>query len=302
MLNNTLCDLCGKSDATIVYPATVDSASNLACSCACTNDGHGKYHQVVRCKNCGLYYCSPRPDSQLLEQGYGEVEDELYHDEEEGRRRTFRGNLGRLTYYKKKGKLLDVGCALGIFIDEASKLGWDAEGIEPSKWCVEKGKEFFNLKIRQGSYKNLSEFDYKFDVITMWDVLEHVDEPSIALRNCRDILEDDGILVFSTVNIGSLYARMLGRKWPWFMEMHLYYFDLDTIRKYLEKAGFMVLDIKKYSHTVSIDYLSYKLKKISIVLYKITNFLRKAIFPRKKIFLTLGMGDFIEVYAKKQQN
>jgi 2-polyprenyl-3-methyl-5-hydroxy-6-metoxy-1,4-benzoquinol methylase len=198
------------------------------------------------------------------------------------------------------GKLLDVGCSLGIFLDEAQKAGWDVQGIEPSQWCAEQGKKLFGLSIAQGTYRNIPELAQQFDVITMWDVLEHLDSPMDALRISHSALKDDGILAFSTVDIGSWYARFLGQKWPWLMTMHIYYFDRKRIRQYLEKAGFKLLQIRKYKHIVSGEYLLYKLKRINKILFFLMNiFYRICRLFKKEIFVTIALGDFMEVYAQK---
>jgi hypothetical protein len=116
----------------------------------------------------------------------------------------------------------------------------------------------------------------------------------------REALKDDGFLVFSTVDIGSLYARFLGPSWPWLMKMHIYYFDRKCIKQYLEKAGFRLIKIKTYKHIVSLKYLLYKLKRINRFLFLIMNGVYRACrLFKKEIFLTIAFGDFMEVYAQK---
>ena len=284
----------------VVFKSTINSQDNDRFGYMCSNDGHGEHYKVVRCNNCGLHYCSPRPAATDLELGYQETQDVIYQEEIQGRRKTFQRNLRNLSRYKKKGRLLDIGCYLGIFIDEARKVGWDAEGIEPSKWCVKQAKEIFGLNVRQGTYKDVALIKERFDVITMWDVLEHVDSPMYALQMSHNALEDDGILVFSTIDIGSLYVRLLGRRWPWLMKMHIYYFDRKCIRKYLEKAGFKLLEIRVHKYIVSLEYLIYKLKRVNKFLFFIMNGVHKiCCLFKNKIFLAIAFGDFMEVYAQK---
>lgn len=300
MLNDIACDLCGSNTYDVVYASTIDEKRGQKDGYACSNDQHGEHYRIVRCQVCGLVFCSPRPDVQEIESGYQEIEDVLYREQAEGRRRTFRRNLKNLATYKNKGQLLDVGCYLGIFLDEAKKSGWDVKGMEPSKWCVEQGIKNFHLDIRQGTYRDIRNFSEKFDVVTMWDVLEHVDSPMKALGIMREALKEDGLLVFSTVDIGSWYARLLGPKWPWLMKMHIYYFDRRCIRQYLEKAGFKLSKIKTYQHVVSLKYLVYKLKRINKILFFAANGIYQILhFFKKEIYITVAMGDFMEVYAQK---
>jgi len=283
----------------IIYPATASKRADRQASYACTNAGHGEYYQLVRCRECGLYYSSPRPAAANLEGGYAELTDDLYMQELSGRILTFRRNLANLSGYKKKGDLLDVGCSVGVFLNEARKKGYSVGGVEPSLWCVKQAEKRFGLKIHSGTDREIKRFGRQFDVVTLWDVLEHVDNPLATLKRCRQVLKPGGILAFSTVDIGSHYARLMGKRWPWLMKMHIYYFDKNTIKEYLKKADLSLIDIKKYHHTVSFNYLIYKLEKISPWLYWLTKLLKRTILLNKNIYLTFGLGDFMEVYAQK---
>lgn len=302
-MENIFCNLCRSRESRVIYRATTKGRADCSHSFACSNAGHGEYFQMVRCNDCGLFYSSPRPAGGALEKLYGEVHDPLYKEELEGRVRTFSRNLQNLKKYKATGKLLDVGCSLGLFLDLARKDGWEIRGVEPSKWCVEEGKKLFSFsnEVSVGSTRELEQWEEKFDAVTLWDVLEHLEDPLQALKNCRRLLKEDGILAFSTVDIGSLYARILGQRWPWLMRMHIYYFDKKTIRKYLKKAGLKLLKIKTYRHTVSFNYLLYKLKSVSTVLHTLAGGFKKVFLFDKNIFLTFALGDFMEVYCAKDE-
>ena len=294
------CNLCNSKDDRQVYAQKLGSKDDDHLSYSCTNDGHGQYYRIVRCKVCGLSYCSPRPDAKELKSRYEAVQDEIYTEELAGRAKTFQRSLKHLSQFKNKGRLLDVGCSIGAFLKEAEKFGWDATGIEPSLWCVDKAQKIFNIKTKQGILEDLEDNKAEFDVVTLWDVLEHVDNPLRTLKSCREMLKPGGVLALSTVNIGSFYVKLLGKRWPWFMKMHIYYFDKKTIKEYIEKSGLTLLKIKTYKHTVSIDYLLYKLKKINTFLYTVVRAIKKTVLFNKNIYITFGMGDFIEVYAKRE--
>ena len=103
-----------------------------------------------------------------------------------------------------------------------------------------------------------------------------------------------------TVLKGSIYAKVMGRRWPWLMGMHIYYFDKKTIIKYLEKAGLELVKIETYKHTISFDYLIYKLKFISLFLHNMVSLFKK-IFRLKENYITIGLGDFMCVYAKAKE-
>jgi hypothetical protein len=99
----------------------------------------------------------------------------------------------------------------------------------------------------------------RYDVMTMWDVVEHLPDPRDELAAARAMLVPGGALHLSTIDTGSLVARLLGARWPWLMDMHLVYFDRPTITALLEEAGFRVRRISTYSHTVSSGYLLRKI-------------------------------------------
>jgi 2-polyprenyl-3-methyl-5-hydroxy-6-metoxy-1,4-benzoquinol methylase len=299
ILKSVDCNLCKSSNLKVVYKATDKDSGNNNFSYACTNNQHGEYYQLVKCLNCGLKFSSPRPDADEIESGYAGVKDEVYKEELNGRVITFQRNLENISRYKRKGSLLDIGCSIGTFLSLAKKEGWEVMGIEPSAWCVKQCRDLYNIEVIKGTHRLLANFSQKFDVVTMWDVLEHLSDPLEALRDCRSSLKDGGILVFSTLDIGSLYARILGKHWPWLMKMHIYYFDRLTIKRYLKQAGFKPIKIEKYKHTISVDYLLYKLKKINRFLYLSVKIFKQAFMPNKNNYITFGLGDIIEVYAEK---
>lgn len=293
------CNLCHSHQVKVIYPATVVRRRQAGLDYACTNAGHGEYYQLVRCSQCGLYFSSPRPKAADLENEYSNLTDDLYKQELSGRIITFQRNLAHLVRYQPRGDLLEIGCSIGSFLNEARAKGYRVSGIEPSLWCVQQAKKLFRLNLLQGTDKDLTQFGRQFDVITLWDVLEHVDDPLATLKRCRQALKPGGVLAFSTVDIGSLYARVMGKRWPWLMKMHIYYFDRTTIKKYLEQAGLSLMAITPYRHTVSLNYLLYKLKRISSWLFRLTNLAKKTILFNQNIYITFGLGDFMEVYARK---
>ncbi|MBF0478519.1 MAG: class I SAM-dependent methyltransferase [Candidatus Omnitrophica bacterium] len=298
-LENVACDFCASKEHRKVYSAEVDS-NNLTGQMSCTNVGHSEFFQLVQCHQCGLFFSSPRPSEKQLLTAYEEVIDPIYQEEIKGRSITFQRNLQHLKKYCSSGTLLDVGCATGVFLNEARARGWEEFGIEPSAWGVERARSGYHLsRVEQGGIEEIGIFKKQFDVMTMWDVLEHVPSPKKALMKAHEFLKPKGILAFSTVDFGSLYARLMGKKWPWLMKMHIYYFNRQIIKKYLAEAGFEVLSIRVYKHTVSLKYLIYKMKTLNLLGYHVLNSIN-CLFRNQDIFLTIALGDFMEVYAQKK--
>ncbi len=291
------CNFCGSVDSKLVFPSTV-SSENTVNTYSCTSLGHGDHYRIVRCQQCGLVYSSPRPEACELEQEYAKTEDPVYEKELDGRLRTFSRNIRSLSRISSPGRLLDIGAGIGFFADLARKDGWDVRGIEPSSWCVGKAKKIFDIIIDHGTYEQANDLDIDFDVVTMWDVIEHLDDPMSALKTCHKVLRQGGVVALSTMDIGSLFARIMGRSWPWLMKMHIYYFDRQTIRAYLNKCGFEVLSMRVYRHTISVRYLAYKLEAMRGIWRLLGRLLSNVPFINNS-YVTFALGDFMEIYARK---
>ena len=291
------CNLCGGEDAVVIFPAT-DKLNCTLDTFACTSPGHGEHYRVVRCTQCGLRFSSPRPDAAALQAEYEQVADPLYERELGGRLTTFRRNLELVETFCKTGTILDIGTGMGAFLYLAKLNGWNVNGIEPSRWSAKKAEELYGLKINSGSYGLAPDFHAQLDVVTMWDVIEHVSDPLEALQVCNHVLKPGGTLVLSTVDAGSAYARLLGKYWPWLMKMHLYYFDRCTMTEYLRKAGFQLLQVRTYRHTISGHYLAYKLRAIGGFWGRAGAYLLGMQILSGR-YLTFALGDFMEVVAQK---
>ncbi len=291
------CNLCGGEDTVVLFAATARLDSKLD-TFACTSPGHGEHYQVVRCRQCGLRYSSPRPNEERLNAEYQQVEDPMYERELEGRLTTFRRNLKLVETFCKPGTVLDIGAGMGVFLHLAQLNGWIVNGIEPSRWSAQKAEELYGLQINIGGYNLAPKIHTQLDVVTMWDVIEHVSDPLDTLQVCNQVLKPGGKLIFSTVDAGSAYARITGKAWPWLMKMHLYYFDRGTMAAYLRKAGFQTLQIRTYRHTISANYLAYKLRAIGGAWLPIAaELLNTRMLSGRQI--TFALGDFMEVVAAK---
>jgi len=157
--------------------------------------------------------------------------------------KTFRKRLRNLTAHRRHGKLLDVGCAAGFFLHVAREAGFDVHGVDVATPMVRVAREELGLQnVREGTLRSAGYPDHAFDVVTLWDVIEHMHDPLDALEECRRVLKADGLLVLETQNVRSRFARLMGRRWHHFkMLEHLYHFDPRTCTVLLERAGFEVV-------------------------------------------------------------
>jgi len=302
-MEHVRCNLCGADDAVVRYPSTVsDSESNLEdwSAFACTSSGYGRHHTIVQCRRCGLVYTNPRVDRKDILDTYEAVEDRLYVEEREGRVLTFERHLKpleRITGVPKHRALLDVGCHIGVFVEIAAEHGWDAWGVEPSHWAVGLARSR-GLNVVWGTLETADLPEQMFDVITMWDVIEHLTDPRGTIERAYHLLRPGGLLVIHTIDIDSLFARILGPRWPWLMEMHIFYFSRRTLRAMLEQSGFKVISDRPQGRYLRLGYLMNRVGALIPLVgrpaeWVVTHLgLRKAPIP-------VNLGDLFTAYARK---
>jgi 2-polyprenyl-3-methyl-5-hydroxy-6-metoxy-1,4-benzoquinol methylase len=164
--------------------------------------------------------------------------------------------VDRIESYRIPGRrLLEIGASMGVFLSVAGERGWSATGIEPSVWAVEQGRERFGVDLRRGTVETLEVEPRSVDAVVMLDVLEHLRDPSEALRRIRAGLFDDGLLALSTVNVEGLHGRVRGGAWPWFVRAHLHYFRPSTLSRMLADTGFEIVECTVVPRAFHASYL-----------------------------------------------
>jgi 2-polyprenyl-3-methyl-5-hydroxy-6-metoxy-1,4-benzoquinol methylase len=202
----------------------------------------------------------PTLDPPRIRDGYATVVDERYLTEEEGRRELFGWVLRSMGGYAVRGRrLLEIGSNVGLFLDVARRAGWETRGYEPSRWAVEFGRERFGVDLRQGTLEQLDEPPRSANAVVLLDVLEHLVDPLEGLRRIRGLVDDDGLLTLSTVNISSLHSRLRNERWPWLIRPHLHYFTPRTLNAMLERAGFRIVEWAVVPRTFHLSYLAHRL-------------------------------------------
>ncbi len=255
------CYLCGGRRLFLRFAERGDLQRSAAETYRCTSFGHGSHPPIWKCRSCGMVSQWPmRHDSELVDD-YRMVEDPTYEAERDSRYFTFRRVLRALGPGDGR-TLLDVGAYCGYFLDVAREGGFVPEGLELSKWASERARSL-GFPMHNETVAERAATGAHYDTITMWDVVEHMADPRAELESVFELLKPGGTLYLSTVDVGSLVARAMGRRWPWLMEMHLHYFDRSTISRLLQEVGFVDVSIDEYTHFVSWAYLSVKLETIA---------------------------------------
>lgn len=299
MLENVRCNLCGSHDTEPV--AEVDS-----------------FH-IVRCRQCGLIYVNPRYREDVLEQLYtAEYYDhdgikngqaffgyDDYIADEENIRITFVKRLKTIERFVRKGKLLDIGCATGFFLDLARTRGWEVVGSEVSAFAAQYARDRFGLDVHIGPLKDLHFDAETFDVVTMWDVIEHVADPLGDLQEVWRILRKDGLLSLITPDCGSPIARLLGKRWEEMRRVreHIYFFSKRTMTEMLHRTGFEVLKIENAD---KVFYLGPAMQRLKYYTWDgvLTNMATRLVYKLglDKIRININPFTKIAVYARKQND
>lgn len=210
--------------------------------------------ELLRCLDCELVYVSPRPSDEALAALYDE---DFYFstgwayvalasfviESIQGRRRR------RVERHVPRGRLLDVGSGDGSFVHHMARQGWDATGIDFSPAALEFARRVHSGgRFVQGSLEDNDFAPGRLDLITLWQVLEHIGEPRPLLRRCHELLRPGGVLVAAVPNIEGLSSRLTGSRW-WGLDVprHLVHYTPGTLRASLEAAGFRVIHIRHHS-------------------------------------------------------
>lgn len=301
-MEHVVCNLCGSDDTELLYPNTLPaySSEDDMERLRCTSPSYGQHYAIVKCRNCGLVYANPRREERAILNGYEKVVDETYLEERRGRVRTFRQRLRSLESFvpfEESRRLLDVGCYTGIFLEIAEERGWEAWGVEPSNWAAEQSQSK-GLRVINGTLEEAHFADHFFHVVTTWDVIEHLTNPLRMLKESNRVLKEGGLICIHTMNIESPFAKLMGSRWPWLMEMHLYYFSPRTLEAMLKKAGFEVVEIATQGRFVPLGYLFSRLKAYSPSLSKGLVRLMTTL-GLKRSLVSINLGDLFTAYARK---
>jgi SAM-dependent methyltransferase len=170
---------------------------------------------------------------------------------------TFERRIDLLKRLGARGRILDVGCACGFFIEAALKHGFDACGIEFSKEAVAIAREEIRSRITVGDVNLLREREEdRFDAVVAFDIIEHTQDPLKFLEEIRQILRPGGWLMLATPDTGHFLRYLMGCRWPMLQPMqHTYLFSKPAMRFVLAKAGYENIGVQKADKSLTLDYL-----------------------------------------------
>lgn len=257
LLESVPCNLCGADDYEIIYPPRYELAKPEEIANTFRSSGDEVLlDQLVKCKSCGLQYLNPRLRADVVIEGYSIGSDEMFVSQVAGRERTFAKSLRMIERLRpQRGRLLDVGTAGGSFLAVAKQAGWDVAGCEPNRWMCEWANAHYGLHVVPGTAFDMKLASDTFDIVTLWDVLEHTPDPKATLAECKRVLKRGGLLVVNYPDIESLVSRLMGRRWVFLLSVHLYYFTDKTLPRMLEELGFRVVQRRRHWQTLELGYI-----------------------------------------------
>ena len=209
----------------------------------------------VKCKNCRLIYISPVEKVSKTNEYYFKAKNSRAPTIRECYLRTAESQVRLIQKYASGTNLLDIGCAQGYFLFSASKAGYATKGIEIAQDAVAYAREEFGLDVEAKPFEKLRFPEAHFDVVTLWQFLEHVPYPLMVLKEVHRILKPGGLLVVSTPNIEGIPSKILRKRWWDIKRLHINQFTTKTLMEILQNAGFKNISSVSYRGFISLSIL-----------------------------------------------
>ena len=214
---------------------------------------------------------------------------------------TARPRLAAIETLTSGKRLLDVGCATGFFLEAAVEQGFDVQGVEFSPVAIALARPDIREHIVCGDVNALLKHEEtKFDVVTAFDIIEHMQSPGTFLEEIHDVLVPGGILALSSPDTDHFLRYLMRSKWPMLQPMqHTVLFSKRGISALLERCGYVNLKVAPTHKVLAADYLGNQLVATNPSLYRLYRGLRHLMpsFLRNSPF-AVNIGEFI-AYAQK---
>jgi 2-polyprenyl-3-methyl-5-hydroxy-6-metoxy-1,4-benzoquinol methylase len=301
------CALCGADNTELMFVGQ-DEWYNLP----------GKF-PTVRCRQCGLIYLNPRPNRTEIGQFYPDdyapyfraIEDEPSWWQRLNRRLAMRKRLHLIQkYLPQPGRVLDVGCATGTFLNTLREDGWSTQGVELSSYAAEYARKRHGLDVFTGELLDTHFTDNQFDLVVFWDVLEHVHQPRENLLEAARIAKPGGILLLALPNPDSLEARLFGQYWAgWDTPRHLFVYPEEVLSRLLQDTGWEIINISCLTGRIWLFNLSLEhwlqnklsneqiLKSIMVIMRSLP--VRVLSLPYFMVVEQLKKGSIMAIFARR---
>jgi len=248
----------GTGDGVVARTIMAESGCSLCGGSSLLRYSRPRFN-IRQCVDCRLVFRDNRPTPAETREMYDDpryVESDLFanwrtdYNADSPEVVMFQGALNRLEQRIQRGSLLDVGCSKGLFLHLARQRGWTVRGIEVSQSAAEYARREFDLDVFTGTLEEAALPDASVDVVTMWDLIEHLEDPLSTLRETCRILKPGGLILILTPNYGSLITMVADALYRLSLHRfrqpldliydyhHNYYFTEKTLGYALRQAGF----------------------------------------------------------------
>ena len=282
---NWTCAICGNRVAEIIIKNAIAPGGNYDIY-FCGHCLVGKTTPVIPAAELAKLYAKEGYRSETGKRFRGPVEKVIY---------VWRlQRMKRIQKHAGKGKILDIGCGRGLFLDIMRTHGWSVMGVEFGKEAVESASKAYGIEVIDETTARSTLKDEEFDVVTMNHVLEHVYDPVETIRECARTLKMDGSLVVSVPNILSLQASFGNRDWfhldpPY----HLHHFSERGLKRLLENHSFSIRKVRRFDWEYNIfGWLQTLLNRAGIRKNLFYDSLKMDILRRKQLSGGAGWGLF----------
>ncbi len=253
-----------------------DDIEHVSCP-LCSSTSHRFYDKlnnwnIVACNTCDLKFTNPRPTLESLPTYYSEeyFQDERhvgkFYDKEGGIKKADTSPyINRIqdveNFSKQRGKLLELGAARGGFINVLQKRGWNVKGIDISQDAVDFGRKELNLDMFCGHFADFPDNEM-FDVICMYQTLEHVPDPGLVIEKSYKILNTNGLFIAEIPNINSFDMKISKerKRLSYDLPRHLNHFSEKVLTRHLEQNGFRIIHVNRYYPNFILSLLQNKQK------------------------------------------
>jgi len=294
----TSCDLCGSDDSRL-FLNRLDRFSD-------------QEFKLVTCTQCGLIYLNPRPtQSEIIEfypdyyESYQTLDDDNTSLQNWHIQRMLHMQLDFVEKYAtQRGHLLDIGCSTGRFLKIARDRGWDVKGVELVEKAAQIARQEYYLDVSIGSFKSIPLQENYYDIITLWDVLEHLPSPKDTLQKTHHLLKNNGILVFSIPNLASFDRFLFGSAWiGWDAPRHFTLFSSENLNQLFTEVGYKLVGQRCITGGKGTFFLSMnQLSSQSIVfstIRKLDPMISMLLWPYRQLSYLLKRGPIITYAIRK---
>ena len=227
-------------------------------------------YSIYRCGDCGLQFVHPQPSVEeilaiygpdyfrrgnkySLETGVPTSNPNLEND---------RTRMRLVKRHKSSGRLLDVGCAMGDFLALARDEGFEVTGVEVASSAADHVRDKLGIEVHNCDLPTAGLPPSSFDIITLWDVIEHLTNPHPTLREAFRLLRPGGVLLASTGDAGALFARIMGKYWHLLTPpQHLFFHSRKSLETLLESHGFSVQEFQAIGKRATLGFILFKARE-----------------------------------------